>query len=366
METLTDRAVAASPDQQENGCMTFREAAKKWMKDATTRSRRPIRLTSLPTIKSALEKYAYPHIGSLEISRVNNKACLPVVEAMKKAKLSSSTMDSYFGHIKSVVAHEIDPDTGEPKYLRKWSAKYLDLPVVEYSKTPMITGKEVEHMLEHSRDGWEHLLYLVLASTGMRVSEVLALEWENVVNGYRTIRVVQQLDRYSKVVKYLKTKSGKREVDVSADVAFWLETHGNGETGLVFKTRNGKPYRVNNLERRRLREFVSGGFHQFRRFRNTHLRSPKVNCQEDLRKFWLGHAPAKADMGEIYSKLSRDLDVRLAEAERVGLGFEVRPMRGGERPSIRKYRSDRGKIRSPRKKAAIAAMKKRLAASGIK
>lgn len=363
METTTANAVAADPQPGDDSCMTFKQAAEKWMKDATSRSRRPIRLTSLPTIKSALRLYIYPAIGTLELSKVNNKTCLPVVERMKRAKLSPSSMNSYFNVVKAVVGHEINPDTGEPKHLRKWSAKYLDIPVVEYTRTPMITGEKIEHMLEHAKDEQEYLLWLVLASTGMRISEVLALEWENVINDYRTIRVTQQLNRFNKIVRVLKTKSGMREIDVCKDVAFWLEAHGKGETGLVFKTRNGKPYQVNNLSKRRLHYFVAFGFHAFRRYRNSHLRS--VSCQPDLLLHWMGHRPES--MTELYSKLSRDLPFRLKESERVGTGFEVKPMLAGKRMlGSRRMRSDAGKKRSPGYRLAIEEMKKRLRAAGKK
>jgi hypothetical protein len=46
-----------------------------------------------------------------------------------------------------------------------------------------------------------------------------------------------------------------------------------------------------------------------------------VNCQPDNFIFWLGHKPES--MTQLYSKLSEMPDERLAEAERVGVGFDV-------------------------------------------
>jgi hypothetical protein len=99
------------------------------------------------------------------------------------------------------------------------------------------------------------------------------------------------------------------------------------------RTENNAPYLYGNLaddwfdpRLEKLGLYQEGlGWHAFRRFRNTWLR--KQRLQEDLRKFWFGHKPGKAertgetpDMGEVYSLLKEDLPARLAEAERVGYG----------------------------------------------
>ena len=43
--------------------------------------------------------------------------------------------------------------------------------------------------------------------------------------------------------------------------------------------------------------------------------------QEDINNFWMGHQPET--MSEMYSRLDLELDLRLAEAELVGVGFTV-------------------------------------------
>jgi integrase len=58
-------------------------------------------------------------------------------------------------------------------------------------------------------------LYVLLASTGMRVFEALALETRHFMNGGRTIKVEQQVEKdCPRIVKYLKTSAAKREVDL--------------------------------------------------------------------------------------------------------------------------------------------------------
>ena len=63
------------------------------------------------------------------------------------------------------------------------------------------------------------------------------------------------------------------------------------------------------------------GFHDFRRFRKTWLRGKRV--QEDINNFWMGHSPQT--MSETYSRLDLELELRLKEAESMGVGLLVSP-----------------------------------------
>lgn len=301
----------------------FREAAKNWLAKAQTRSRRPISESSVPTIQSALDNYILPVVGDLPLSKVHNGTCKPIVDAMKKEGLSSSSMDSYFKIVKNVMKSIIDPETGDYVFHRKWSPELLDMPLVEHTKTPCATKEQIEKMLKYSKDEWERRLYVVLAATGLRISEALALEWSHLTNDGRTLSIVQKVNRRGKIVRRMKTKAGTRQVDLSAEVAKFLAgTVRESDSPLMFPTREGTPHLPNNIERRRLREHVTGSWHQFRRFRETHL--SKMSCNHDLRLIWLGHQPET--MSEIYTKLKGDVDFRLKEAERVGIGFQIVPL----------------------------------------
>jgi integrase len=205
----------------------------------------------------------------------------------------------------------------------------MDLPIVNPKRQhrPALRLDAINTLVSGST-GDEQVLYVLLAATGMRISEALALETKRFVNDGRTIVVSQQVDRdMPRIVRYLKTDAGTREVDLSTEVAEYLRAFVSGTNGLLFETRNGTPYLHNNLEQRWLTPRLQAmgidekgmGFHAFRRFRKTWLRGER--CQEDINNFWMGHQPET--MSELYSRMEFELERRLDEAERVGVGFAV-------------------------------------------
>jgi integrase len=300
--------------------ITFEQAARDWLKWATTRNRKPIRPTSVPSIKSAFSKWIYPHIGSLTLDKVHNGSVKGLVRSMKDANLSAQTQTTYVNLIKNVVSSVIDEESGEPIYPRKWRADILDLPIIENQKQPCFSTQEMETLVVDTfmSRGWEGNLYILLAASGLRISEALALEWRHFKNGGRTVVVERQVSRFGKIVNVTKTKAGKREVDLHPDIAgLFPFRHRNG---LVFPTRKGTPCLVGNIMKRKLHSHTPHAFHAFRRFRNTWLR--RQNCQPDLLLYWMGHS-AKNSMTELYSKMAQDTKARLAEAERVGYGFRL-------------------------------------------
>jgi integrase len=306
------------------GETTFRAQAKKYLLWVQTRDREPIKDSS--SIEAALNKWILPEIGDLPLGSVHNITVKPLVDKMKKS-LSARTVNKYVEYITQVVASLKDGRTGEPIHPRKWDSSVMDLPVVNLKRQrrPALRVEAINTLVSKS-EGDERALYVLLAATGMRISEALALETKHFVNDGRTIQVCQQVDRdRPRVVEYLKTDAGYREVDLSKQVAEYLRSFINGKDGLLFETRNGTPYLHNNLEQRWLTPRLQAmqvdekgmGFHAFRRFRKTWLRGER--CQEDINNFWMGHQPET--MSELYSRMEFELERRLQEAEKIGVGF---------------------------------------------
>src|SRR5207244_11677312 len=101
---------------------------------------------------------------------------------MKKSKsLSARTVNKYVEYIKQVVASLKDGETGEPIHKRTWDGSVMDLPMVNQKeqRRPSLNAKAITQLVEES-GGAKKSLYVLLAASGMRISEVLALETKHI------------------------------------------------------------------------------------------------------------------------------------------------------------------------------------------
>ncbi len=202
--------------------VTFREQAKIYLQEATTRNRRPIEDPT--SIQGALRKWINPVTGDLPLSMVDNLSLKPLVKKMVAEGLSPRTCEKYTLYCKQVVASKKAPN-GEDMYPHQWNAEVMDLPVVVHSKQKRPAQKvdSVNMLIASAESDEERYLYVLVAATGMRISEALALEAKHFINGGRTIVVEQQVmkDR-PRIKKKLKTDASYRQIDLHPDVADYL------------------------------------------------------------------------------------------------------------------------------------------------
>jgi integrase len=310
------------------GGITFREQSKVWIEQSQNRKRKPIRASTAVSIQGAMDKWILPAIGDLPLGSVDNLSVKPLIEKMCGSGLTPRTVNKYIEYVKQAVESLKGPN-GEPVHNRKWNAETMDLPIVEFAgqKRPSLKAKAISELIAGSCDQ-EQALYVLLGASGMRISEALAVEPRHFINEGRTIKVEQQVEKDSpRIVKYLKTAAAKREIDLHPKVAEFLQRYMAGKNGLLFSTASKTPHMYSNLEDRWLtpRLVKMGldekgmGWHSFKRFRKTWLRGQR--CLEDINNFWMAHKPQT--MSEVYSHLHEELEIRLAEAERVGYGFDL-------------------------------------------
>ncbi|MGH9691019.1 MAG: hypothetical protein ACRD4C_08080 [Candidatus Acidiferrales bacterium] len=168
--------------------------------------------------------------------------------------------------------------------------------MIAQQKQPTVTSEEVHAV---TQDGPDAVLYAVLAASGLRISEALALVKEDFSDG--TIHVRQG-----------KTANAARYVDLAPPIAVMMDP-------VVAETKPGAHLFRMHLTTLRKRIKVPG-FHSLRRFRESVLQ--RSECRNLLIDYWMGHA--NSEMGSRYAKqLLEDVAFRKQWAEKVGIGFDI-------------------------------------------
>ncbi len=112
-----------------------------------------------------------------------------------------------------------------------------------------MTREQLARLLAVLADRWR-LLFELLAHTGLRISELLGLDWQDVEFGKRpTLKVRRQYYR-GQLKGYLKSNAGRRDLPLSLGMArkLWAARPAHG-TGPMFATRDGNRLEDRNLRR---------------------------------------------------------------------------------------------------------------------
>jgi integrase len=295
--------------------ITFKKQAEQFLKESVQRKRDPIRPKTYKVYRYAIYTHLIPLIGELSLEDVGNKAVKEVVEKLAQRGLKPATIQLIRNIIKQIRASALNSE-GEPLYPYTWNETFIDAPQVDQNsqKAPIASAQAIQEAIFKSNTP----LIALLAGTGLRINEALALEFEdkqtNSVWLPAESKFIIRNQRIGNTFGPPKTKAGVREVDLAPELNNYLirTIKPEGLVGRIFR-QSETTYRT------QLAQFGIPGFHSLRRFRVTHMRLNGV--PEALVQFWTGHAAG--NVTERYTKVGEEIEARKIHAKRVGLGFQL-------------------------------------------
>jgi integrase len=332
--------------------MNFSDQGRVYIDRLKTRNRHPIKPATVAAIEGYLRNHVAPHLGQAELEPFSNGALRDFVQVLLSKKLAPKTIAEVSAFVRAIVASVLDSD-GNQIYPRTWNLDFVDAPPIRKQRQPTVTNEFLQNILNDNKVKIRsRVLLALLASTGMRVGELQALQLgpdplnQNTVwdPTERMIRVRTSV--YRGQLQEPKTPSAVRDIDLPSAVNKMLQefTGGRRQGEFLFCTKSGKPLAQSYINTYILKLLGIPGCHALRRFRVSHLR--EVGCNEDILKAWLGHS-AGSDITNRYSKLSENLELRRSWAERVGTGLDLSGITGAPPPSTRKPAQSRKQFLTP-------------------
>jgi integrase len=305
--------------------VNFQEQSQAFLTSRTTRNRKPAKPSTLACYKSRIEKHVLPAIGTQDLASFGNGAMKAFAQGLTTKGLGPKTVLETVTLVKLVVASAVSED-GDLLYPRQWNTEFIDLPQVTHQKQPTLTPEQLKAALADKHYG---LFYALLAGTGLRIGEALALRFGNVSKKTAwtptsaVLHVRTALWRGQEGLP--KTEAAVRDIDLHSDLNVRMQEYVR-DLGLsptdedyVFSIPNGYRLDESTIRRDSLKPLGIEGFHTFRRFRLTHLREQRV--PEDIIRGWMGHAGT--GVTDRYSKMMENVELRKTWAEKAGLGFEL-------------------------------------------
>src|SRR6185437_2091834 len=318
---------------------TFETQAAWWLAEikaghiVNSKTRKPIRANTVDAYSTAIG-YLNGVVGSMPLASLDNPEARELIARMKtekiadKRRFNDKTMVEFFRVFRRVIASARDERLREV-YPREWDLAYIGLPKVNKREQhrPTFAAKEISFIVSNAKRLIYRTSFALLAGSGLRIGELLALEiGKHLSADCSVVYVRQQRDRWGSL-QPPKTEAGIRDVDLHPALAEVLRHYiGDRNSGFLFQSktrtmlspgavfRNGLRPVLKKMGRSRVR------FHAFRRFREATLQRSEV--RQILIDFWMGHE--NSDMSSRYGKqLTEDAEFRQQWVEKVGLGFDL-------------------------------------------
>jgi integrase len=294
--------------------ITFREAAEKFMQEIAQRKRRPARPSTLRTYKSQLDTYILPILGDQSVADFNVEQMKLFVDHLTKM-LSPKSTACVIATVKA-INNSIRDSNGHPLFPKNFTAILIDAPSVvsREQNRPAVTKVQIEKAIQ-AQDGCQ-LLYAVLASAGLRISEALAMR----VNGPDNVSswdsagacVIVRTQLLRGVEGPPKTENAFRTVPLPLPVNQFLIDTPALYRGSEFL------FPISETElRRRMDKLKLPPPHAFRRFYAAAIEG----MPDALQKYLMGHSAG--GVHEKYNMSALDPEVRHKWREQTEMGFEL-------------------------------------------
>jgi integrase len=309
----------------EQSRLAFHKYAIEWVERYQGRGRRGFRENTRAEYRRDLEHYALTFCGPRErMTDITPRRVAEFVAWCCKQPtpggkpLSDASVRRILSPVRSCFARAVQEGV-----VRHNPTAGVALParaaIVEDDDHAKALTREQLDMFIRVVDPGFRLFFLVLATTGLRWSEAVALRWRDVtLTGEAKVRVRRALvgTEYGPP----KSRHGRREIPLARDVVDGLRAlHGhtewNGHDDLVFPTRTGTPLDYSNTRRRVLEPAAEeagvswAGFHTFRHTCASLLFEHGANAVRVQR--WLGHHSPAFTLATYVHLLDGDLGMPL-------------------------------------------------------
>ena len=168
--------------------------------------------------------------------------------------------------LKSIFAEAVEQD-----YILKNPARLLRIPVLKAVKKPFLTQEQIKKLLGASK-GMDKIILRLLLTTGLRPSELFALEWRHFDKEHKLLHITQSLYRgeLRDFTKTTDTNSGQAltqvflPAEIVTDLLAWktLQTECNNDDDFIFcNSINYDTIWKENWQQRNLNKIVCRAFH---------------------------------------------------------------------------------------------------------
>ncbi|MBK5211601.1 MAG: site-specific integrase [Coriobacteriia bacterium] len=223
--------------------ITFPKFSEQWVRDYATVQVKP---STLLNYKNMIFHSLVPYFGDVPLSFITTADIQRYVAERLASGRSPATVQKALVLLKGMLKQ-----AGEWNYLKVNPALAVKAPRRQFIEMQALTPVEIPIFLDAFSPEWRSLFFTAIF-TGMRLGELLALQWSDIDWKSGTIRVKRSV--WNGTFQEPKTRNAIRVIGMSPMLTEVLREHlavvPKSEAGLVFCTEAGKIIDGANLRHR--------------------------------------------------------------------------------------------------------------------
>ena len=301
--------------------VTFREYAARFDRLRVALMRKSSRAAYRVALRRLERVFGSEPLHAIDASRVHE-----LVAELHAAGLAPSTIGTLVGRLRQVL-RDARASGFAAASIERAAIKLPSASRADHDRR-YITPPELDRILGASTDP-RRTLWAILGFAGLRIGEALGLTWGQVDLAAGVVRIRQAA--VAGELAPLKTRTARRDVPILPELGSILHAfkvaQGGLSTGLLFRTRSGRPIRSDDVRRRWLHPLLeelgipTAGCHAFRH--GLPGRLDELGLSPASIQRFMGHATLA--MTERYlNRSTADLREQLEAALRRKTGNEVR------------------------------------------
>ena len=277
--------------------ISFSEYAEQWADTYTGRTSRGIRPATLDDYKRILEREAMPFFGRMRLAEIEPQHVKRYAKSVADRGLKPNTVRSAVAPVKALFATAFEEGlirTNPAAGVRLASGAPAEVDDVD-EQVKALTEAELRKLVEKTATEWQLFVTLV-AHTGMRIGEAVAVQWGDVDFGTGRLNVRRRW--YRGTFAPPKSRYGRRAIPLTESMsrALWERRKQAADArdgALIWATSGGLPYNRSNLHARVIKPAATkagvpwAGWHTLRHTCATMLFRHGANAKQV--QVWLGH-----------------------------------------------------------------------------
>jgi integrase len=174
-----------------------------------------------------INKHINPHLGDYEIEDINRQVIDRFLYQLFERGVGTRTIHYVYSVLRTAFNYALSIEL-----IKSNKIKQATLPQKEHNEMKVLDQKQIGTFLQFAKSSPYYVLFFTAINTGMRISELLALKWDDIDFQSSLIHVQRQVKHlFHKNFQFSspKTKYGVRNIPISSRLSIYLDQYKHEE-----------------------------------------------------------------------------------------------------------------------------------------